>query len=115
MGRISRERAAQVAPRGEDTWPGGIRRGYVPHHEQRAAAEVLPPQHDVAAQRLDVEVRIASQAGWLELERARTGEPLDVAVGADGDEGLREELHREIAVRGEGRSHRDVDDVPAQV
>ena len=63
---LRRSRNAENSPR-----PRAVAVGDVPDQVERAAAAVLPPEHDVAAQRLVVEVRVFEIDDRLELERLR--------------------------------------------
>src|SRR5688572_11364415 len=58
LGAAGPETTAQIPQRRELAWPGLIAVGDIPDQIERAAAPILPAEHDVAAQRLVVEVGV---------------------------------------------------------
>src|SRR5438477_5406767 len=87
VGARRAEGAAEVVPRREEPFPRELVGGReVPDREQRAAANILPPEHDGAAHRFPVEVRVVVERHRREDERLRLREAADAAVGALGDE-----------------------------
>src|SRR5205814_6543400 len=75
------EGAAEVVPRREDPFPRELVGGReVPDCKQRAAAHILPPEHDRPAHRLPVEVGVVVERHGREGERLRLRQPADVRV-----------------------------------
>ena len=88
MGAIGVEGAAEIPQRCEDAGPCLVDGRHVPDEKKRATAHILPPQDDVAAERLAVEVGIERDGRGHELKRAGTRQPSDVGVVAHDDERL---------------------------
>ena len=68
VGTIGAEGAGEIPERREDTRPCKVKGRHVPDEKECTAAHVLPPQDDVAAERLAVDVGVERDGRRLELE-----------------------------------------------